>query len=85
MFGLERKLRKVKNFLIVCNEHTTDSTTFVKHLGLNLDNLLSGEIVVTNIISEKGPLTVSTQICPFFDKLLQLPQAAKAELFGIHR
>ena len=52
MFGLKRKLRKVKNFLIVCNEHTTDSTTFVKHFGLNLDNLLSGEIVVTNIISK---------------------------------
>ena len=25
------------------------------------------------------------QICPFFDKLLQLSQAAKAELFGIKR
>ena len=36
----------------------------------------------------KEPLTLSMQICSFFfifffDKLLQLPQAAKAELFGI--
>ena len=30
----------------------------------------------------KGPLTVSLHIYPFFDKLLQLPQAANAELFG---
>ena len=29
-----------------------------------------------------GPLTVSMQICPFFDKLLQLSQAAKSKLFA---
>ena len=32
-----------------------------------------------------GPLTVSMLICPFLDKLLQLPRAAKANLFGINR
>ena len=33
----------------------------------------------------KGPLTVSMQICPLFDKLLQPPRAAKAELVGINK
>ena len=31
-------------------------------------------------ISVEGPLTVSVQICPLFDKLLQLPRAAKLQL-----
>ena len=48
----KRKLRKVKDFHIVCNDHTIDSTTSVKYLGLNKDNLLSGEIVVNSIISK---------------------------------
>ena len=33
----------------------------------------------------KGPLTESRQIRPLFDKLLQLSQATKAELFSIYR
>ena len=52
LFGSKRKLRKVKDFLIVCNDHTIDSTTSVKYLGLNIDNLLSGKIVVNSIISK---------------------------------
>ena len=52
LFGSKRKLRKVKDFHIVCNDHTIDSTTSVKYLGLNIDNILSGEIVVNSIISK---------------------------------
>ena len=46
LFGSKRKLRKVKDFHIVCNDHTIDSTTSVKYLSLNIDNILSGEIFV---------------------------------------
>ena len=42
----------MKDFHIVCNDHTIDSTTSVKYLGLNIDNLLSGEFVVNSIISK---------------------------------
>lgn len=52
LFGSKRKLKKVKDFNIVCNGHTIESTTSVKYLGLNIDNLLSGELVVNNIISK---------------------------------
>ena len=52
LFGSKRKLRKVTDFHFVCNDHTIDSTTSVKYLGLNIDNILSGEIVVNSIISK---------------------------------
>ena len=52
LFGSKMKLRKVKDFQIVCNNHKIDTTTSVKYPGLNVDNLLSGEIVVNNIISK---------------------------------
>ena len=42
----------MKDFHIVCNDHTIDSTTSVKYLGLNIDNILSGETVVKSIISK---------------------------------
>ena len=42
----------MKDFHIVCNDHTVDSTASVKYLGLNIDNILSGEIVVNSIISK---------------------------------
>ena len=42
----------MKGFHIVCNDHTIDSTTSVKYLGLNIDNILSGEIVVNSFISK---------------------------------
>ena len=50
--NLKRKHRKVKDFHIICNDHTNDSTTSVKYLGLNIDNLLSGEIIENSIISK---------------------------------
>ena len=52
LFGSKRELRKMKDFYIVCNDHTIDSTTSVKYLGFNIDNLLSGEIVVNSIVSK---------------------------------
>ena len=42
----------MEDFHIVCNDHTIDYTTSVKYLGLNIDNILSGEIVVNSIISK---------------------------------
>ena len=39
LFGSKRKLRKVKDFHIVCNDHTIDSTTSVKYLSYNIDNI----------------------------------------------
>jgi hypothetical protein len=36
MFGSKRKLKQVKEFKIVCNGHTIESTKSVKYLGLKL-------------------------------------------------
>ena len=52
LFGSKRKLRRVKDFKVTCNGHTIEHTTSVKYLGLNIDNLLSGELVVNNILSK---------------------------------
>ena len=35
LYGSKRKLKKVKEFHIVCNGHTIESTDHVKYLGLN--------------------------------------------------
>lgn len=52
LFGSKRKLKKVQEFKVICNGHTIESTNSVKYLGLNIDNLLSGELVVNSIISK---------------------------------
>ena len=52
LFGSKRKLKRVKEFKVTCNGHTIEHTTSVKYLGLNIDNLLSGELVVNNILSK---------------------------------
>ena len=52
MFGSKRKLKHVDDFKIVCNGHTIKSTQSVKYLGLNIDNTLSGETIVNNIVSK---------------------------------
>ena len=36
----------------MCNGHVNEHTTSLKNLGLNIDNLLSGEFVVNNILSK---------------------------------
>ena len=40
-------------------------------------------INLAKVSFHKGPLTVSMQICLFFNRSLQLPRAAKVEIFGI--
>lgn len=42
----------MKDFKVVCNGDTIESTTYVKYFGLNIDNFLSGELVVSNILSK---------------------------------
>ena len=50
LFGSRRKLRKVQNFDIECNGHSIQAQTSVKHLGVNLDNVLSGKAIANSII-----------------------------------
>ena len=52
LFGSKRKLKRVKDFKVTCNGHTIEHTTSAKYLGLKIDNLLSGELVVNNILSK---------------------------------
>ena len=52
LFGSKRKLKRVKDFEVTCNGHTIEHTTSLKYIGLNIDNLLSGELVVNNILSK---------------------------------
>ena len=52
LFGSKRKLKKGKDIKVTCNGHTIEHTTSVKYLGLNIDNLLSGELVVNNVLSK---------------------------------
>ena len=63
-------------------EHLDDRNMGYRDIKLQLNE--STAFALLSLISE-GSLTVSMQICPFFDKFLQLPQAAKGELFGIRR
>ena len=52
LFGSKRKLRRVKEFNVTYNGHSIEHTTSVKYRGLNIDNLLLGELVVNNILSK---------------------------------
>ena len=52
LFWSKRKLKRVKDFKVTCNVHTFERTTSVNYLSLNIDNLLSGELVVNNILSK---------------------------------
>ena len=52
MFGSKRKLKKVKDFKILCNGHTIEPSKSVKYLGLSIDNCLSGETIVNSIVSK---------------------------------
>lgn len=52
IFGSKRKLKQVKEFKIVCNGHTIESTKSVKYLGLNIDDSLSGESIVNCILTK---------------------------------
>ena len=52
MFGSKRKLSKLHNFNVKCNDHTIVSQSSVKYLGSVLDNDLSGKSIVNNIIKK---------------------------------
>ena len=52
LYGSKRKLRKAEEFYIECNGHKIKALNSVKYLGLNLDNQLSGEAIVNNIVQK---------------------------------
>ena len=52
LFGSKRKFKKIKEFKAKCNDHVIEHTTSVKYLGLNIDNLLSGDLIAKNILSK---------------------------------
>ena len=52
LFGPKRKLSKVENFSIICNEHVIKATHQVKYLGLFIDDKLSGESIVSSIVQK---------------------------------
>jgi len=52
MFGPKRKLNKDSQFSVSCNGHDIKGSKKVKYLGLVIDNTLSGESIVQNIISK---------------------------------
>lgn len=50
IFGSKQKLKQVKDFKIVCNGHIIESTQSADYLGLNIDNSLSSDTIVNNIL-----------------------------------
>jgi hypothetical protein len=52
LFGSNRKLKKVKSFSVLCNDHEIPSQENVKYLGLTIDNLLNGEAIVESIVKK---------------------------------
>jgi len=52
VYGSKRKLKQLKDFNIECNGHKIEPTTAVKYLGVSIDNKLSGENIVNNIVSK---------------------------------
>ena len=52
LFRSKKKLKKVKDFQVMCNGHVNEHTTSLKYLGLNIDNLLSGELAVNKLLSK---------------------------------
>ena len=47
LFGPRRKLKNVQD--LTCNDHVIKSSSQVKHLGVIIDNNLSGEYIVDSI------------------------------------
>ena len=52
LFGSKKRLRKVNDFEVRCNNEVIKQVTNVKYLGLQLDNHLSGESTVNNILKK---------------------------------
>ena len=54
LFGTKKKLASVNNFNIQCNNTSIKTVKNVSYLGLTLDNTLSGDSIVTNIIKKSS-------------------------------
>ena len=52
IFGPKRKLKKVTNFEVKCNNHIIKSQPKLKYLGIDIDQHLSGESTVNSIIKK---------------------------------
>ena len=54
LFGSTRKLKKLNDFNVMCNNEPIKSTQSVKYLGITLDQCLSGESAANNVIAKAG-------------------------------
>ena len=54
LFGTKRKLASINNFQVQCNNISIKSVTNVNYLGLSLENTLSGESIVSNIVKKSS-------------------------------
>ena len=54
LFGTKRKLKLINNFLVKCDDIIITNVSKIKYLGLILDNDLSGESIVSNILKKAG-------------------------------
>ena len=52
LFGSKKRLRKVNEFEVRCNNEVIKQVSNVKYLGLQLDSHLSGERTVSNILKK---------------------------------
>ena len=52
LFGSKRKLNKVESFDVKCGDININNVNSVKYLGVQIDNTLSGENIVMNIIKK---------------------------------
>ena len=52
LFGTKRKLKNVKDFIVKCNNIIIKNVKCVKYLGLVIDENLSGEHIVSNILKK---------------------------------
>ena len=50
LFGSKRKLKNVTDFIVKCHNATIKNVKCVKYLGLLIDDTLSGENIVSNIL-----------------------------------
>ena len=65
-------LRKNSDFSIECNGHTIKAQHSVKYLGFNLDDQLTGEEIVNNIVQKvNGRLKFLYRQCNFLEEKLR--------------
>lgn len=54
LFGSKRKLKRIQNLQVNCNNHIIKSTDSVKYLGVNIDQHVSGEAIATQVIAKSN-------------------------------